>query len=69
MFLNKINVNKLDNIKYFVFCSGKTGSRTLFGGMKNKFGSNSVIHVHGTPHFNTMHHRYGNLKDLIINNK
>jgi hypothetical protein len=68
MFLNKINVNKLDNIKYFVFCSGKTGSRTLFGGMKNKFGSNSVIHLHSTAHFKGGHPKHGDVKKLITEN-
>jgi hypothetical protein len=61
-------MKRLDNVKYFIFCSGKTGSKTLLGGIKNRFGYNSALHVHSTPHFNSGYKKHGNLKDLIINN-
>jgi hypothetical protein len=61
-------MRKLDNIKYFVFCSGKTGSTTIVNGLNKKFGHNSVLHVHGTAHFEGAHKNKGSLKDLIIRN-
>ncbi len=66
MFLGKIN--RLDSVKYFIFCSGKTGSKTLLGGIKNKFGYNSALHVHSSSHFEGGHKNKGRLKDLIIKN-
>ena len=61
-------MSRLDNIKYFVFCSGKTGSRTIEEGLRKKFKPDSVLHVHSTLHFEEAHKNKGSLKGLIIRN-
>jgi hypothetical protein len=61
-------MNNLNNIKYFVFCSGKTGSKTLLHGFMNKFGQESALHVHSANHFEEGHRKYGNVKNIIIEN-
>jgi hypothetical protein len=59
-------MNNLNNIKYFVFCSGKTGSKTLLHGFMNKFGQESALHVHSANHFEEGDCKYGNLKLLKV---
>jgi len=59
-------MKSLNNIKFFVFCSGKTGSRTLTHSLQQKFGNDKVLHVHSTPHFAGSHPKHGSLKDIII---
>jgi len=61
-------MKSLNNIKFFVFCSGKTGSKTLTHSLQQKFGNDRVLHVHSSPHFIGSHPMYGSLKDLMINN-
>jgi hypothetical protein len=60
---------KFDNVQYFVFCSNKTGSTTLYESLRKKFGDDSVMQAHGDKYFKKRtNSQYGNLKDLVINN-
>lgn len=61
-------MKNLDNVKYFVFSGGKTGTRTLVESISKKFGNYSVAHIHSAQHFKNGHPRYGNVKDLMISN-
>jgi hypothetical protein len=57
-----------DNVQYFVFCSGKTGTNTLFNSLQKKFGDNLVLRAHNDRNFRINNPGYGHLKDLIIKN-
>lgn len=61
-------MKNLSNVKYFVFSSGKTGSKTLVHALSRKFGYDKVIHVHSAQHFKNGHPRYGDVKELMIEN-
>lgn len=58
----------LNGVKYFVFCSGKTGTTTLVKSFKKKFGDQTTLHVHSQEEFNKTHPNNGLIKNLIENN-
>lgn len=61
-------MKNLDNVKYFVFSGGKTGTRTLVESISKRFGGHSVAHIHSAQHFKNGHPRYGDVKELMITN-
>jgi len=61
-------MKNLEDVKYFVFSSGKTGSKILVDSISKNFGVNSTVHVHSSQHFKDGHPRYGDVKQLMIDN-
>lgn len=64
---------RLDMIKYFIFCSPKTGSTTLTKAFEKRFGKSSVFHLHSNQTFiRKMEEKKlkvdFNISDLIKNN-
>lgn len=58
----------LNQIKYFVFCCGKTGSSSLVKSLQHYFGFNSTIQVHGNNQFQEFYKKNENICDVIKNN-
>jgi hypothetical protein len=61
-------MKNLKKVKYFIFCSGKTGSQTLSHGFIKKFGNDSFLHVHSDSHFKQAYPTYGDIKNILIEN-
>jgi len=53
-------------IKYFIYCSGKTGSKTLHHGFSKKFGGNSCLHIHSQRQINIVRNENIDIKNVIL---
>lgn len=52
-------------IKYYIYCSGKTGSKTLYHGFSKKFGPEKCLHIHTERQINIVLNESINIKNFI----